>query len=1321
MLDVSDPALGGLPAEEAAALQAEALAHLAGPFALFSAGQRLVSANRQMAQLLPLEDPALGPGATLDGVLAAIGRHGAAENPGFAAPEDPASWLPASGTEERATTWRLPGGAWFRVHLRRMQRGTVLTAADVTAFKQQQEALSAAQSTLETVFDHMTDGVVMWDAQMKLRFWNKETLRVGEFPAEMAREGTSVLDVMRYQDRRGEFGPPPRDEAELEARVSQRAALLNRPGGVSYMRQTPSGMWLEVKTIPVAGGGAVLMYRDITRLKSREQELAAARAMQQLILDSMTDGVLLMDSNLTFQLGNRAALRFFDMPEALARRGVSAVDAMRHRVRRGDFGPPPQDPAAVEAMVEERLAIVRRPGGPPILLQAASGDWIEASAVATPDGGVLVIYRDVTALLTRERELGAARTAQELVMDSMTDGLILWSPSMRVRLVNRQLARFYALPPALAVAGADGREILRMMLRRGDYGPPPPEGAAMEAAVEARAAAILNPGPEPDIRLSPAGYWMEITRQTLEDGSVLSSYRNITRLRVREEELREARDTARAAEAALSATIEHMSQGLIMVSPDRRLQVINARAQQLLGLPPELARIGTKVEDLVAWQIAAGEFDTDEAAGAYARATADGAPLPAVHYERRRRDGRVLEVDAVNTADGRSVRTFTDITERKRQEEALAATRDAARAAEAALSATIEHMGQGLLMIAPDHTVRIINRRAAELLRLPPELARPGVSFAELVAHQAARGDYDMSLTGAEQARRALANEPLAEARYERARRDGSVVEVHARKMEDGGSVRTYTDVTERKRQEAALAATRDAAEAANRAKSVFLAAMSHEIRTPMNGVLGMIEVLERTPPGPAQARCIAVMRESADALLRIIDDLLDFSKIEAGRMELESLPFSLRGLIEGAVDTLAVEAKRRGLLLFADPLGPPSAQAPDMVAGDPVRVRQILFNLVGNAIKFTDVGFVRLRASAHADGDAVAVTLMVEDSGVGMTAEQTAKLFQPFVQADTSTTRRFGGTGLGLSIVRRLAQLMGGDVSVESTPGRGSRFTVTLRLAAAPALEAPAPDSLPALAAPAEGQDRPVLLVVDDHPVNREVLARQLELLGCAAEMAADGAQGLALWRAGRHRVALVDLHMPVMDGLDMARAIRREEAAAPGAGRTALIAVTANALKGEDERCYAAGMDAFLPKPLALEALGRTLARFLPQQAPGTIPGAQAEDVAPLFDPEALRQLFGSEPARLSGLLRSFREGVLRDGEAVAAAIAVGDMEGAGAAAHRLKGAARMAGARPLADLLARLEEAAREGRPDAATAAARQLPSLAERTLAAVQAAG
>jgi GAF domain-containing protein/ActR/RegA family two-component response regulator/HPt (histidine-containing phosphotransfer) domain-containing protein len=512
--------------------------------------------------------------------------------------------------------------------------------------------------------------------------------------------------------------------------------------------------------------------------------------------------------------------------------------------------------------------------------------------------------------------------------------------------------------------------------------------------------------------------------------------------------------------------------------------------------------------------------------------------------------------------------------------------------------------------------------------------------------------------------------------------------------------LRERTDAAEMARAEA---------EAANEAKSTFLATMSHEIRTPMNGVLGMMEVLERQGLGDDQLPLVATMRDSAQALLRIIDDVLDFSKIEAGRLELETTAFSLSGLVAGAIDTLRPQANAKGLAIAAE-IEPGSN---DALTGDPTRIRQILFNLLSNAVKFTERGGIVVRAgTAPLGGGQTGVTLAVKDTGIGLDAAQRARLFEPFLQADSSTTRRYGGTGLGLSIVRRLAQLMGGDVAVESAPGEGSTFTVTLVLEAAPAPTLPLPRLRgrewegaaallkPAVAAPdaavaAKHGNAARVLVVDDHPVNREVLVRQLRLLGLPADTAEDGSEALAAWAPGRYAAVLADLHMPGMDGYELTRQLRASEAES-GDGRTPIVAVTANAMRGEEERCLGAGMDAYLAKPVAIERLRATIERWLPVGDAATT--ALPAGVGAAIDRSVLAAWLGDDHAGIEGLLQKFRDSAIESEQAIDAAWRAADLAGLAGAAHRLKGAAQAVGAVRLAAAAAGgLEQAGKAGYRD------------------------
>jgi PAS domain S-box-containing protein len=629
----------------------------------------------------------------------------------------------------------------------------------------------------------------------------------------------------------------------------------------------------------------------------------------------------------------------------------------------------------------------------------------------------------------------------------------------------------------------------------------------------------------------------------------------------------------------LEATLESTADGILVVDGGGNVISYNQKFLDLWNVPaslaalkqdgPLLAHVVNQLSDPQAFLHKVQElYNTPEAAS-----------FDVVEFK----DGRVFERYSRPQRTDREVVgrvwSFHDITERKRGEEAL-------RTAEAKFRSLVEQSLVGIDIVQDDRFVyanpkmeEITGYTQDELLALPS------------VLQIAVEEDRE---TVREHLRRRLALE-VRDVQYTFGIRskDGPVREVEA-----FGAVTEYNgrpavigvtlDVTERRRMEAAVLQAKEAAEATSRAKSEFLANMSHEIRTPLNGIIGMSGILLDSPEDQDRDDCVRTIRDSAETLLAIVNDILDLSKIESGKMAIEVIDFDLRAVMQDVIELLVRNAQQRGLRLTFDL--PPAC--PTLLQGDPGRLRQVLINLVGNAVKFTPQGEVSLTGRLVGEREQeIDVRLTVQDSGIGIPPERQAAIFESFTQVDGSTTRRFGGTGLGLTISRQLVHAMGGRIDLLSEPGKGSAFSIELTLPkqiGVPRSAVPLPLDRPAVPIPIGLR----VLVVEDNIVNQKVARRLLERQGCRTEAVANGLEAVETLARLSYDLVFMDVQMPEMDGYEATAEIRRREAAA--GGHIPIIAMTAHAMQGDRERCLAAGMDDYISKPINAGALTAALSRW-------------------------------------------------------------------------------------------------------------------------------
>jgi signal transduction histidine kinase/ActR/RegA family two-component response regulator len=514
----------------------------------------------------------------------------------------------------------------------------------------------------------------------------------------------------------------------------------------------------------------------------------------------------------------------------------------------------------------------------------------------------------------------------------------------------------------------------------------------------------------------------------------------------------------------------------------------------------------------------------------------------------------------------------------------LATARAEIARAKATLDQALGSMADGFLLCDAQDRVVAWNRRYLEIFPWLRDEVAVGVPFRRL-AEVAAPA---MVIDGGEAARQAWIDRRMAihgsgQGTYEQELAHGMVINAIERRTPDGGTVGVTRDVTAAER---ALTRAKAAAEAANESKSQFLAAMSHEIRTPLNGVLGMNGLLLNTPLTAEQRRFAELIRTSGQTLLTVINDILDLAKIEAGRMELEIVEFEPAAMLDEVVSLLAVRAQAKGLTLN---LRMPH-DVPHALLGDPSRLRQVLFNLIGNALKFTERGSVDVEVGHRPLADSrVELSVAVHDTGIGIAPDAMAKLFDRFMQADATTARRYGGSGLGLAISREIVELMGGRIEVESAPGVGSRFTILVPMRPGDGAQLAEAESTMAAAADMSGLR---ILVAEDNGVNQILIKALLDQMGHFSDIVANGIEAVRQVKNGHYDLVLMDIQMPEMDGEAATRAIRALDTAA---ARVPIIAMTANAMVEHREAYLAGGMDDYVSKPISTRLLAAAIARVM------------------------------------------------------------------------------------------------------------------------------
>ncbi|TYR34858.1 PAS domain S-box protein [Mesorhizobium microcysteis] len=1099
----------------------------------------------------------------------------------------------------------LTDGRWImHREMRTDDGGTVALCTDITAIKQNEEGLERAHAEaeeakerLQAAIDALHDGFVLWDKDDRLLAFNSAFAAQFSFLPEL-RPGRSFRELFLDFAHSGVVAEAVgREEEWVEIHAANRAAEL----GQDIEFETHDGRWMLRRDLLTDNGDRVGIRKDITEYKQRQSELAGAKQQAELLLtdlqrtlDSMDLGVVLLDGNLDAEMINQA---FYDIWKVTAEDVAvgspfrALMDVNRHN---GIYEVADEE---WEDYVGKRLDEIRGDGIAAREFHRADGRTLIYSVTALTGSKRLVCYYDITTMKEREEQLAEAlekARLAEAVFNSLPSPMFVKDAQLNFVMANQAFANFFGTTPDGVVGKRDADLV-------------PAEEVGTFEALEQK---VLDTG---QVYENEAAYvedgvtgWRIVRKNRVQTASdthyVACSIFDASELKRREMESKRARDH-------LAGVLESLPAGVIIYDSDDRFLLANRKLQDMLPeLVPVWHRRCTYREAIehgykVGYFRKCGDpaidalYDTDY--DAWIEAYMERHKLPYSVFERQHPDGRWYQAFDVRTPDGSFIGIRLDITELKQREEALQASMEQIEL----YKHVLDELPVSTYVKSDALAFEFVNKMWCEI---------SGIDKEEAI------GKTDRDFFGdegegfADRDRAVLASGKLDETEETLTHRDGTVRALIAKKSRLIGAngavhlIGSSTDITELKQREAELQEAQRKAVLADRAKSEFLANMSHEIRTPMNGVLGMAELLAKSELDSRQRTFTDIIVKSGNALLTIINDILDFSKIDAGQLVLDPVPFHLAEAIEDVATLVSTRAKEKDLELIVRV----QPGLHDHYLGDVGRIRQIITNLLGNAVKFTDSGHVLVDVTGEAQGLETVLRVSVTDTGIGIPEDKLAQVFDKFSQVDASSTRRHEGTGLGLAITSRLVGLMGGDMGVQSREGEGSTFwfTIVLPWAGASERERTMPIDV-------SGSR---ILVIDDNAVNRAILIEQMTNWGFDACAAESGPEGIAVLKAVvahglKVDCVILDYQMPGMTGADVARVVR----ATPGIAHTPIIMLTSVDQTLGQPSFRSLDIDAHLIKPARSSALLEALVSTI-QKHRGVLVSDEPMQSAPKVEAE-------------------------------------------------------------------------------------------------------